>query len=250
MTPSIHTTLIMLVLLFRYQVHAQDIAWTNHQASNSTRRHMESSLSLESLAVPLENGQSAPYSKNHSIRGGFDVEAVPWFVLLEGAIFCGASLIHGDIALTAAHCCVDSNGQVKFPNFVRVGGEGRLDGTLVSVIGGTIHPTWSGNLLSDVDVAVMKLGTFLPNSVLAINENENTPYVLLTRFALFTFPKVIPLSPDSTYFVKSLVELMERTCLSLEWVLWTTTAWQRSYKVFLLTMWQAAPLAWLVMILN
>lgn len=78
--------------------------------------------------------------------------------------------ISGDILITAAHCV--TNG---YPGYVRVGADSRFSGGVrVRVVSRIIHPD-AGSLLSGVDIALLKLGSFLSNDVLTINSNGNIP---------------------------------------------------------------------------
>lgn len=121
---------------------------------------------------------SAPvFAGNNSILGGFNTRAVPWFGVFDDSsdgFSCGLSLVHGDIAVTAAHC-VEEDGRTDFPSHVRIGGGTRSSGTRVRVTQGVIHPEWQGSLVKNPDVAIMKLESFLSNEAVTINSDSNFP---------------------------------------------------------------------------
>jgi hypothetical protein len=161
-----------LLLTLQSQVHGQATRGNLRrvQATGAVHNVSMGNYTDQDLYAPVFNGSSW-------IRGGSDIDAVPWFGILDDSshgFSCGMSLVHGDIALTAAHCLQDEGG-IDLPSHVRVGGSSINSGTRVRVSTGRAHPTWDGNLIRHADVAVLKLSTFLSNQVVTINSNSNVP---------------------------------------------------------------------------
>ena len=128
---------------------------------NGSPRHLQSVDS--NLAPTLGDDQG--------IRGGFGVEALPWFVVFDDFL-CGGALIHPDIVLTSAACV-----ETSVPTAVRVGAGTTLDGTVVGVLGARVYPDWDGNFLNGADIALLKLDRTLTNDVAAFNTDASVPVV-------------------------------------------------------------------------
>lgn len=78
------------------------------------------------------------------IRGGTPINPLSWYgVFTQSRALCGAALIHGDIALTAAHCLNSVPGGLRFNSNRRSSG-----GTVVSVVQAQKHPGWTGVITS------------------------------------------------------------------------------------------------------
>jgi Trypsin len=83
-------------------------------------------------------------NEDGDIRGGTPIDALSWYgVFTQSQVVCGAALIHGDIALTAAHCLDSLPSALRFNSNRRTSG-----GTVVSVIEGRKHPDWNGVITS------------------------------------------------------------------------------------------------------
>lgn len=109
---------------------------------------------------------------DQGIRGGYGIAPLSYYAVFISNTLCGASLIHGDILLTAAHC-VDDNG---FPDQVRVGSNDYFAGGVESKVkAGVLYPEWTWQKASDPDLAVLLLEDFLPNQVAELNTDPNVP---------------------------------------------------------------------------
>jgi len=101
------------------------------------------------------------------IVGGNHSLTVPYFILWGG---CGATLIHNDIALSAAHCSERESAQVGLKN--------RTDEnswwTRVDKV--RKHPRYNSESY-DYDFAVLKLGGWFQQDTVKLNVNEETPRV-------------------------------------------------------------------------
>lgn len=129
-----------------------------------------SGLVLGAEADTNDNGLAS--FDDEAIRNGYVIAPLPWYAVFQSRTLCGASLIHGDILITAAHC-VDDNG---LPGKVRVGSTDYFTGGRVTnVIGGILHPAWSWEKPSDPDLAILVLQDFLPNQVAELNSDPETP---------------------------------------------------------------------------
>jgi hypothetical protein len=77
-----------------------------HAASSwQTNRDEKDDLQSTSMYLALKSSK-LPIVHEERIVGGHTVakEAFPWYVSSTGDMYCGASLIHEDVVLTAAHC--------------------------------------------------------------------------------------------------------------------------------------------------
>lgn len=109
---------------------------------------------------------------DQGIRNGYTIAPLPWYAVFQSKTLCGASLIHGDILLTAAHC-VDDNG---FPAKVRVGSTDYYSGGKVTkVVDGVLYPGWTWKKASDPDLAILVLEDFLSNDVAILNSDSTIP---------------------------------------------------------------------------
>jgi V8-like Glu-specific endopeptidase len=110
--------------------------------------------------------------EDQGIRNGNEIAPLHWYAVFQAGTLCGASLIHGDILLTAAHC-VDDNG---LPEQVRVGSNDYYSGgKVVNVIDGVLYPGWTWKKSSDPDLAILVLAEYLPNQVAQINSDPSIP---------------------------------------------------------------------------
>lgn len=136
--------------------------------SNQLRRATE-----EEALDPGEVAPAVP-SDISRIRGGFDVaNPLPWLGVFDDTILCGCVLVHSDIVVTTANCLNDNG----FPSAVRIGSLQRdSGGTVVNIIGGLIHPDWTGDPAQGNDVAVLRLETALTNTVALLNEDPHVPF--------------------------------------------------------------------------
>jgi Trypsin len=99
------------------------------------------------------------------IVGGDDAPGnYPYFILWGG---CGATLIHNDIALTAAHCSSTPDAQV--------GAQTRGDQAAWTNVDRVIsHPNYSPETF-EYDVAVIRLGGWFEHSTVELNGRESVP---------------------------------------------------------------------------
>ncbi|CAB9526527.1 Mite allergen Der [Seminavis robusta] len=106
------------------------------------------------------------------IRGGGESGPIEYVGIFQDVSeVCSCTLIHSDIALTAAHC-VDGD----FPPMVRFNSSQRFEGgTLVNITGGELHPLWDGSFSSGFDIAIMKLSAPTSLAVCWLNDNVKVP---------------------------------------------------------------------------
>ena len=139
--------------------------------NNSGTARPRSSLSLR------RRRRTTVAASSHRIVGGVDVSAPrmvggsdasnphPYFILWGG---CGATLIHNDIALSAAHCSRREDAQVG--PFHR--SDRSNSWTRVSQI--RTHPQYNPESL-DYDFAVLKLGGWFQSETVRLNTRDETP---------------------------------------------------------------------------
>jgi hypothetical protein len=100
--------------------------------------HAEYTRRVSSTSAPLNS------TDDGEIRGGTAISPLSWYgVFTQSSVVCGAALIHGDIALTAAHCLDSIPGALRFNSDRRTSG-----GTEVSVVDARKHPFWNGVITS------------------------------------------------------------------------------------------------------
>lgn len=107
------------------------------------------------------------FTEGHIVNGNDAGGTYPWFVHYGSGI-CGASLISGNVVLTAAHCV--RNGA---PATVRIGATNQNDGTEVSVRCANTHPDYDGFVGNDI--AVLKLRESVTNTPVTLNTNSAIP---------------------------------------------------------------------------
>ena len=94
----------------------------NDSNSNSNNIIVNDAV-VEALSVPNINVDSVGdnsdkedhflFGKDQGIRGGNAIGALPWYAVFQSNTLCGASLIWGDILLTASHCVDDNVSAVR-----------------------------------------------------------------------------------------------------------------------------------------
>jgi hypothetical protein len=96
----------------------EDVPWSRSGLAASSLRRASSSRQVQAHTNEKDDLQSpsiiyqalksisVPIVHTERIVGGQNVaqEAYPWYVSSTGDMYCGASLIHEDVVLTAAHC--------------------------------------------------------------------------------------------------------------------------------------------------
>uniref|UniRef100_A0A7S4A916 Peptidase S1 domain-containing protein n=1 Tax=Pseudo-nitzschia australis TaxID=44445 RepID=A0A7S4A916_9STRA len=139
--------------------------------NNSDTAHPKSSFSLR------RRRRTTVAASSYRIVGGVDISAprmiggsdasnpYPYFILWGG---CGATLIHNDIALSAAHCSRREDAQVG--PFHRT--DPSNSWTHVSQI--RTHPQYNPESL-DYDFAVLKLGGWFQSGTVKLNTRDETP---------------------------------------------------------------------------
>ncbi|CAB9526528.1 Tryptase beta-2 [Seminavis robusta] len=105
------------------------------------------------------------------IRGGSPSPALSYYGAFSGGnTVCGAALIHGDMAITAAHCV--ANG---IPAGLRFNSEQRTTGgTVVGVTGVVRHPGWTGSITS-FDIAILLLKELVSLQPVTLNSDGSIP---------------------------------------------------------------------------
>ena len=68
----------------------------------------ESTQQGEDTFLGYQEDNSKLMEGDQGIRGGNSIPVLPWYAVFQDSTLCGASLIWGDILLTASHC-VDDN---------------------------------------------------------------------------------------------------------------------------------------------
>jgi hypothetical protein len=100
------------------------------------------------------------------VLGGTTISSrVPYFVWLKN---CGATMIHHDIGLTAAHCSIGENALIGIRTRHDPGG-GRTRIQSVSR-----HPLYDDDTF-DFDFAVIKFAGWFPQSTVQLNRSTSTP---------------------------------------------------------------------------
>lgn len=127
------------------------------------------SLLLHSSVV-LSNDEgtflpSDPVGASPRIVGGDDAsKSYPYFILWSG---CGASLIHNDIALTAAHCTESSSALVN--------ARSKSDSSIWTPVDRVVsHPDYDSSTY-DYDIAVFRLGGWFERSTVTPNGSDSVP---------------------------------------------------------------------------
>lgn len=114
------------------------------------------------------NVQEETSENTQKILGGSEITTnIPFMVWLHG---CSATLVHKDVALTAAHCSQQKTAKVGIRN------KNDRDGTNAARIEQMVrHPDFDDNTL-DYDVALVKLsGWFQDNQVIRLNRSNSAP---------------------------------------------------------------------------
>ncbi|CAB9512913.1 Chymotrypsin-like elastase family member 1 [Seminavis robusta] len=112
-----------------------------------------------------------PVSNPNTIVNGdnANVGEFPWYCVFAGGVLCGATLVHEDIVVTAAHCI---DGSV--PPRLRCGATTTSNGVLVDVEASVTHPQYKDRELAN-DIAILKLANPLSIQVADFNTDEAVP---------------------------------------------------------------------------
>lgn len=122
-------------------------------------------LVLTPVVASSDGHSTSDPSISTRIAGGNDAsESYPFFILWGG---CGATLIHNDIALTAAHCSKKPHAQVGAHKRGGESGWTNVDRVIR-------HPDYDPETY-DYDVAVFRLGGWFEQSTVKLNEIESVP---------------------------------------------------------------------------
>lgn len=106
-------------------------------------------------------------TKSFRIVGGTDASNVSYFVLWGG---CGATLIHNDIALSAAHCSERTKD-------AQVGPNSRSDNKGWTRVNEVVkHPMYNADSY-DYDFAVLKLNGWFQHDTVRLNVSDDTPRI-------------------------------------------------------------------------
>jgi secreted trypsin-like serine protease len=121
------------------------------------------------LSPGVRSSDDGPFAADiaASVRivGGTDASgSYPYFVLWGG---CGATLIHNDIALTAAHCSGSSD--------ALVGARSRDDTSSWTNVDRVVsHPDYDPGTFG-YDIAVFRLGGWFEQSTVSLNGSDSVP---------------------------------------------------------------------------
>lgn len=142
----------------------------NRNVGSSLRKHQEkrkaTSKSKSRSTITAKTTTTDSAAKSFRIVGGTDASNVSYFVLWGG---CGATLIHNDIALSAAHCFERKDAQV--------GPKNRSDNrgwTRVNEV--RKHPMYN-SASYDYDFAVLKLNGWFQHDTVRLNVSDDTPRI-------------------------------------------------------------------------
>jgi trypsin len=109
---------------------------------------------------------------NHRVVGGNEADSgeYPFYAVWSGG--CGASLIHSDILLTAAHCNVITSNKVIVGAYERsITGNGAVAATIVARVR---HPNYN-SAIEDNDIMILKLNAPVSNTQVKFNRDANSP---------------------------------------------------------------------------
>jgi hypothetical protein len=153
-------------LLSVYSSGEQDDNYNiDRQSSGSSSSSSSSSLrNRHNRRKVTGTTSSTTAQRTPRIVGGTDTSNVPYFILWGG---CGATLIHNDIALSAAHCSERDNAQVGPKNRSDNNNWTRVDKVRK-------HPRYNPESY-DYDFAVLKLNGWFQQDTVKLNVNEESP---------------------------------------------------------------------------
>ena len=145
----------------------------NHHLMLSSSASITADDAIDHVVMSSSSAAAANNPSNLRIIGGSDSSTVPYFIWLNG---CAATLIHNDVALSAAHCSRRS--------VAKIGIRKRNESTDASspsktarVHKTTRHPNFDDTTY-DYDFAVIKLGGWIEDAELVtLNGNDDVPSV-------------------------------------------------------------------------
>mmetsp|Transcript_54178 Transcript_54178/g.60497 ORF Transcript_54178/g.60497 Transcript_54178/m.60497 type:complete len:560 (-) Transcript_54178:46-1725(-) len=155
--------LVLLGVLSVYYYSVEYYRYINNDRQSSLRRRL---WRRKATSITTTTTTEAAVFPRPRIVGGNHSLTVPYFILWGG---CGATLIHNDIALSAAHCSERDSAQVGLKN--RTDENSRW--TRVDEV--RKHPRYNSESY-DYDFAVLKLKGWFQETV-QLNVNKESPRV-------------------------------------------------------------------------